>query len=77
MKRSLCNSLLLGTSLALLSCGPGKRANTNGEGGAEPQRGRGGTTTQQEAPRHDAPDQERIDSVKQEKQRERDRQQEP
>ncbi|MCW5898427.1 MAG: hypothetical protein KIT10_04070 [Flavobacteriales bacterium] len=75
MKRSLCNSLLLSAGLLLLTCGPGKRAKHD-DGGEVP-RARDGRGIRQEAPHHHAPDQDRIDSLKEEKQRERDRPREP
>ncbi|MBX2980023.1 MAG: hypothetical protein KF905_12065 [Flavobacteriales bacterium] len=70
MQRSLYNNLLPALVFLLFACGNGKNANTGGAADA-PQRERGAHGDPQTAPAHNAPDQDRIDSLKREKQREK------
>lgn len=50
--------------LVFSCCGPKEQINAGSDGN--------GSDARREAPRHDAPDQDRIDSLKQAKQKERD-----
>lgn len=72
MERSLSNSILLCLCVILISCSNCKKSNTGTET-ENTERRRGERGTPQEAPPHNAPDQDRIDSLKREKQKERDR----
>ncbi|HPJ51761.1 MAG TPA: hypothetical protein PK499_03315 [Flavobacteriales bacterium] len=52
--------------LVFSCCGPKEQINAGSDGN--------GSDVRREAPRHNAPDQDRIDSLKQAKQKERDKQ---
>ena len=67
MKNWSFNSMVLLAAILWMGCGPGKRVNGK-EPDAPPARERGTTDgTPREAPRPGAPDQERLDSLKREK----------
>lgn len=68
MKRSLYSKLLPAVVLLTFACGNGKNANS-GFPAEDTSRKRGEHGAPQTAPAHGAPDQERIDSLKQEKQK--------
>lgn len=65
--------LLFGNVIAalLLCCCCGQRKTAGDGTGAAPTERHGGTGERGEAPKHNAPDQDRIDSLKQEKLKER------
>lgn len=63
---------LLVCGMLIASCGPSKKVNGAHDGApSQEQPQRGGTGERREAPVHGVPDQQELDSLKQEKQKQR------